>query len=164
MVQKLSPKGSRSWGLPPDGAVLPNRERRETDLPVRFLLPQWVEDFSYSYNTRSRSEWVKKWTVCELVAISKKSSRFAYHEKTPDLSGVGVRHLMILNPSKNGVSRFPTYHVKSFWKIPHPETKQSITAFSLDFVVGVSHPHELNVMSPCGLIVAMRLPCNLTSV
>ena len=73
-------------------------------------------------------------------------------------------HLEILNPSKNGVFRSPTYQVKSFWKIPHPERNTSRTAFNLDLVVGVSQPHELRMMSPLGSISAMRFPCNLTVV
>ena len=71
---------------------------------------------------------------------------------------------VILNPSKNGVFRSPTYQVKSFWKMPHPERKTSRTAFNLDLVVTVSQPHELRMMSPFGSISAMRLPCNLTDV
>ena len=73
-------------------------------------------------------------------------------------------HLEILNPSKNGVSRFPTYQVKSFWKIWQPVRNTSMTAFNLDLVVGVSQPHELKTMSPLGSISAMRFPCSLTVV
>ena len=73
-------------------------------------------------------------------------------------------HLEILNPSKNGVFRSSTYHVKSFWKIRQPERNTSRTAFNLDLVVGVSQPHELRMMSPLGSISAMRLPCSLTVV
>ena len=73
-------------------------------------------------------------------------------------------HLEILNPSKNGVFRSPTYQVKSFWKMWHPVKNTSTIAFNLDLVVGVSQPHELKTMSPSGAISAMRLPCNLTDV
>ena len=73
-------------------------------------------------------------------------------------------HLAIRNPSKNGVFKSPTYQVKSFWKMWQPEMNTSRIAFNLDFVVGVSHPHELKMMSPFGSISAMRLPCNLTDV
>ena len=94
---------------------------------------------------------------------------FTYNEKTPQKQGLvtkrfGGVHLEILNPSKNGVFRSPTYQVKSFWKIPIPETNTSRIAFNLDLVVGVSQPHELKTMSPSGAISAMRLPCNLTEV
>ena len=94
---------------------------------------------------------------------------FTYNEKTPQKQGLvtkrfGGVHLEILNPSKNGVFRSPTYQVKSFWKIPHPERNTSRTAFNLDLVVGVSQPHELKMMSPLGSISAMRLPCSLTVV
>ena len=73
-------------------------------------------------------------------------------------------HLEILNPSKNGVFRSPTYQVKSFWKIWQPVRNTSTIAFNLDLVVGVSHPHELKMMSPLGSISAMRLPWSLTDV
>ena len=73
-------------------------------------------------------------------------------------------HLEILNPSKNGVFRSPTYQVKSFWKMWHPVKNTSTIAFNLDLVVGVSQPHELKTMSPFGSISAMRLPCSLTDV
>ena len=94
---------------------------------------------------------------------------FTYNEKRPRCEvGVTKRfnrfHLEILNPSKNGVFRSPTYQVKSFWKIPHPERNTSRTAFNLDLVVGVSQPHELRMMSPFGSISAMRLPWSLTDV
>ena len=94
---------------------------------------------------------------------------FTYNEKRPRGEGVvTIRwngfHLEILNPSKNGVFRSPTYQVKSFWKIPHPERNTSRTAFNLDLVVGVSQPHELRMMSPLGSISAMRLPWSLTDV
>ena len=94
---------------------------------------------------------------------------FTYNEKRPRCEvGVTKRwdgfHLEILNPSKNGVFRSPTYQVKSFWKIPHPETNTSRIAFNLDLVVGVDQPHELRMMSPLGSISAMRLPCSLTDV
>ena len=94
---------------------------------------------------------------------------FTYKKKRPRQM-VGVTkswngfHLEILNPSKNGVFRSPTYQVKSFWKIPHPETNTSRIAFNLDLVVGVDQPHELRMMSPLGSISAMRLPCSLTVV
>ena len=73
-------------------------------------------------------------------------------------------HLEILNPSWNGVFRSPTYQVKSLWKIWQPVRNTSTIAFNLDLVVGVSHPHELKMMSPLGSISAMRFPCNLTDV
>ena len=92
-----------------------------------------------------------------------------YNEKRPRLKvDVTKRwdgfHLEILNPSKNGVFRSPTYQVKSFWKMWHPVKNTSTIAFNLDLVVGVSQPHELRMMSPLGSISAMRLPCNLTDV
>jgi len=94
---------------------------------------------------------------------------FTYNEKTPHLQGLvtkrfGVSHLEILNPSKNGVFRSPTYQVKSFWKMLIPETNTSRIALSLDFVVGVSQPHELKTMSPWGEISAILLPWSLTLV
>ena len=94
---------------------------------------------------------------------------FNYNEKRPrsERSVTKCRNCLqreILKPSKNGVFRSPTYQVKSFWKIPHPERNTSRTAFNLDLVVGVSQPHELRMMSPFGSISAMRLPCNLTDV
>ena len=94
---------------------------------------------------------------------------FSYNEKTPHLQGLvtkrfGVSHLEILNPSKNGVFRSPTYQVKSFWKMLIPETNTSRIALSLDFVVGVSQPHELKTMSPWGEISAILLPWSLTLV
>ena len=45
-----------------------------------------------------------------------------------------------------------------------PEMNTSRIAFNLDLVVGVSHPHELKMMSPLGSISAMRLPWSLTDV
>jgi len=94
---------------------------------------------------------------------------FSYNEKRPRLEGVVTKcwnrfHLEILNPSKNGVFRSPTYQVKSFWKMWHPVKNTSTIAFNLDLVVGVSQPHELRMMSPLGSISAMRLPCSLTVV
>ena len=94
---------------------------------------------------------------------------FTYKKKRPRCEGVVTKrwngfHLEILNPSKNGVFRSPTYQVKSFWKIPQPERNTSRTAFNLDLVVGVSQPHELRMMSPLGSISAMRLPWSLTDV
>ena len=94
---------------------------------------------------------------------------FTYKKKRPR-QVVGVTkswngfHLEILNPSKNGVFRSPTYQVKSFWKIWHPVRNTSTIAFNLDLVVGVSQPHELKMISPFGSISAIRLPCNLTDV
>ena len=92
-----------------------------------------------------------------------------YKKETPRKQGLVTKrfdgfHLEILKPSKNGVFRSPTYQVKSFWKIPHPETNTSRIAFNLDLVVGVDQPHELRMMSPLGSISAMRLPCSLTVV
>ena len=92
-----------------------------------------------------------------------------YNEKRPWLKvdvtkRFSVPHLEILNPSKNGVFRSPTYQVKSFWKIWQPVRNTSTIAFNLDLVVGVSQPHELKTMSPFGSISAMRLPCSLTDV
>ena len=95
---------------------------------------------------------------------------FTYNVKRPrgevgvTKSWNGFCHLEILNPSKNGVFRSPTYQVKSFWKMWHPVKNTSTIAFNLDLVVGVSQPHELRMMSPLGSISAMRLPCNLTDV
>ena len=94
---------------------------------------------------------------------------FNYNEKTPQKQGLVAKrfnsvHLEIRNPSKNGVFKSPTYQVKSFWKMLIPETNTSRIAFNLDFVVGVSQPHELKMMSPFGSISAIRLPCNLTDV
>ena len=95
---------------------------------------------------------------------------FTYNKKRPRLEGVVAWcwneffHLAIRNPSKNGVFRSPTYQVKSFWKMWQPEMNTSRIAFNLDFVVGVSQPHELKTMSPSGAISAIRLPCNLTVV
>ena len=95
---------------------------------------------------------------------------FTYKKKRPRLKvDVTKRfnrfgHREILNPSKNGVFRSPTYQVKSFWKIPQPERNTSRIAFNLDLVVGVDQPHELRMMSPLGSISAMRLPCSLTDV
>ena len=94
---------------------------------------------------------------------------FTYKKKRPRQM-VGVTkswngfHPELLNPSKNGVFRSPTYQVKSFWKMLHPVRNTSTIAFNLDLVVGVSQPHELRMMSPFGSISAMRLPCNLTDV
>ena len=93
-----------------------------------------------------------------------------YNKKRPRLKGVVTWcwnqffHLEILNPSKNGVFRSSTYQVKSFWKMWQPEMNTSRIAFNLDFVVGVSQPHELKTISPFGSISAIRLPCNLTDV
>ena len=92
-----------------------------------------------------------------------------YKKKRPRLKvdvtkRFSVPHLEILNPSKNGVFRSPTYQVKSFWKIWQPVRNTSTIAFNLDLVVGVSHPHELKMMSPLGSISAMRLPWSLTDV
>ena len=94
---------------------------------------------------------------------------FTYKKKRPRLKvDVTKRwngfHLEILNPSKNGVFRSPTYQVKSFWKMWHPVKNTSTIAFNLDLVVGVSQPHELKIISPFGSISAIRLPCNLTDV
>ena len=94
---------------------------------------------------------------------------FTYNEKRPWLEGVVTKrwdgfHLEILNPSKNGVFRSPTYQVKSFWKMWHPVKNTSTIAFNLDLVVGVSQPHELRMMSPLGSISAMRFPWSLTVV
>ena len=95
---------------------------------------------------------------------------FNYNKNAPQLQGIVTTrmnkfvHLVIRNPSKNGVFRSFTYHVKSFWKMWQPEMNTSRIAFNLDFVVGVSQPHELKTMSPFGSISAMRLPCNLTDV
>ena len=95
---------------------------------------------------------------------------FTYKKKRPRCERCVTKrrdwffHLEILNPSKNGVFRSPTYQVKSFWKIWQPVRNTSTIAFNLDLVVGVSHPHELKMMSPLGSISAMRLPCNLTDV
>ena len=95
---------------------------------------------------------------------------FTYKKKRPRCERCVTKrrdwffHLEILNPSKNGVFRSPTYQVKSLWKMWHPERNTSIIAFNLDLVVGVSQPHELRMMSPLGSISAMRLPCNLTDV
>ena len=94
---------------------------------------------------------------------------FTYNKKRPrsERSVTKCRNCfqrVILKPSKNGVFRSPTYQVKSFWKMPHPERKTSRTAFNLDLVVTVSQPHELRMMSPLGSISAMRLPCSLTDV
>ena len=92
-----------------------------------------------------------------------------YKKKRPRLKvdvtkRFGVPHRAILKPSKNGVFRSPPYQVKSFWKIWQPVRNTSTIAFNLDLVVGVSHPHELKMMSPLGSISAMRFPCNLTDV
>ena len=92
-----------------------------------------------------------------------------YKKKRPRLKvdvtkRFSVPHLEILNPSKNGVFRSPTYQMKSFWKIWQPVRNTSTIAFNLDLVVGVSHPHELKMMSPLGSISAMRLPWSLTDV
>ena len=94
---------------------------------------------------------------------------FTYKKKRPRCEGVVTKrfndvHLEILKPSKNGVFRSPTYQVKSFWKMWQPEMNTSTIAFNLDFVVGVSQPHELKMISPFGSISAIRLPCNLTVV
>ena len=95
---------------------------------------------------------------------------FNYNKNAPQLQGIVTTrmnkfvHLVIRNPSKNGVFRSFTYHVKSFWKMWQPEMNTSRIAFNLDLVVGVSQPHELKTMSPFGSISAMRLPCNLTDV
>ena len=95
---------------------------------------------------------------------------FTYNEKRPRCEGVVTKrfnefaHLAILKPSKNGVFRSLTYQVKSFWKMWQPEMNTSRIAFNLDFVVGVSQPHELKMISPFGSISAIRLPCNLTVV
>ena len=95
---------------------------------------------------------------------------FTYKKKRPRCEGVVTKrfnefaHLAIRNPSKNGVFRSPSYQVKSFWKMWQPEMNTSRIAFNLDFVVGVSQPHELKTMSPSGAISAIRLPCNLTVV
>ena len=95
---------------------------------------------------------------------------FTYKKKRPRCEGVVTKrfnefaHLAIRNPSKNGVFRSPTYQVKSFWKMWHPVKNTSTIAFNLDFVVGVSQPHELKMISPFGSISAIRLPCNLTDV
>jgi len=45
-----------------------------------------------------------------------------------------------------------------------PETNTSRIAFNLDFVVGVSQPHELKTMSPWGEISAILFPWSLTLV
>ena len=103
------------------------------------------------------------------MVLDPPKNMFTYNEKRPRLKvDVTKRfnrfHLEILNPSKNGVFRSPTYQVKSFWKMLHPVRNTSTIAFNLDLVVGVSQPHELRMMSPFGSISAMRLPCNLTDV
>ena len=103
------------------------------------------------------------------MVLDSPKNMFTYNEKRPRCEvGVTKRwdgfHLEILNPSKNGVFRSPTYQVKSFWKMLHPVRNTSTSAFNLDLVVGVSQPHELRMMSPFGSISAMRLPCNLTDV
>ena len=70
---------------------------------------------------------------------------------------------LIVNPSKNGVLRSPTYHTKSCWKIRRVYPKKfSSNAFNLDLVVTVSQPHDDNVISLLLWTVAILWPCRYT--
>ena len=102
---------------------------------------------------------IKLW----LVRVKKKGVR------DPIIS----RYRSIVYPSKNRsafatdaeqLPVLPMYQVKFLCHTWKPCRKVSRTAFNLDLVVGVSQPHDDNVISPNDEINAMRLPCRYTLV